>query len=280
MIELKETYINLHPCVSRNVPPHKHVYLELAYVTHGVALHKINGTNAATIQSGDYFIIDYKTAHEYYAKTKEFCVINCLFLPELIDKTLLYCKDFQTLLQHYLIKINADAMDYSPVNHIFHDDNGKILAILNEMLEEYEKKQNNYIELLRSDLIRLLIHTTRKIPAGDTPCDITQRIVNTVLKHYNEPITLSDLGNVAGYSLPYLSKKFKEKTGLSFQNYLKKVRINEACRLLAHTDKKIEEIAALSGYRDMDCFRKSFRDIAQCTPGDFRKKILTASEEA
>lgn len=279
MIELKETYINLHPCTVRNVLPHKHVYLELAYVTHGVALHKINGTNAATIKSGDYFIIDYKTAHEYYAKTREFCVINCLFLPELIDKTLLYCKDFQTLLQHYLIKINADAMDYSPVNHIFHDENGKILAILNEMLEEYEKKQNNYIELIRSDLIRLLIHTTRKVPSGDTPCDITQRIINTVLKHYNEPITLSDLGNVAGYSLPYLSKKFKEKTGSSFQNYLKKVRINEACRLLAHTDKKIEEIAALAGYRDMDCFRKSFWDIAQCTPSDFRKKILTASEE-
>lgn len=273
MIELKETYINLHICMEKSTNPHKHAFLELAYVIEGTAVHKINGGNDTVIKAGDYFIIDYNTEHEYYAKTENFGVINCLFLPRLIDKTLMYCKDFQTLLQHYLIKINALDMGFSPADHIFHDEDGKILGILEEMLEEYENKENNYIELLRSDLIRLLIHTARKIPSYDAKGDIIQVITNTILKRYNEAVTLSDIGSSVGYSLPYLSKKFKERTGVSFQSYLKRVRVNEACRLLANTDKKIEEVANLVGYYDTDCFRKAFREIVQCTPVEFRKKI-------
>ena len=269
----KEECFNIHKCQGRYTAPHEHQFLELAYVTDGKAIHKINGANSTEIKKGDYFIIDYGTNHEYYGTTDNICVINCLFLPELIDKSLIYCKDFQTLIRHYLIKINSNSMNFSLANHIFHDDNGKILDILSEMLDEYREKQNNYTELIRSDLIRLLVLTARKISAIENNADITQKIINEINRRYNENLTLSGIIEHMNYSLPYISKLFKVKTGLTFQQYLKKVRINEASRLLAHTDKKIEEISVLSGYNDTDCFRKAFKELICLTPNEFRHKL-------
>ena len=273
METLKETLINIHKCYSLIATPHTHQFLELAYVIRGSAVHKINGMNPVYIAEGDYFIIDYGTQHEYQSEGDDLCVINCLFLPELLDKSLVYCRDFQTLLQHYLIKINSDIMNFSPSNHIFHDEDKKILNILNEMLEEYDAKQSSWTELVRSDLIKLFIYTARKIPSNGRNLTLTQTIINEVGKSFAGNVTLSDITCGMNYSLPYISKKFYEDTGMSFREYLKKTRINEACRLLANSDKKIEEISVLSGYGDTDCFRKAFREITGTTPNKFRHAL-------
>ena len=210
-------------------------------MTDGKAIHKINGANSTEIKKGDYFIIDYGTNHEYYGTTDNVCVINCLFLPELIDKSLIYCKDFQTLIRHYLIKINSNSMNFSLANHIFHDDNGKILDILSEMLDEYREKQNNYTELIRSDLIRLLVLTARKISAIENNADITQKIINEINRRYNENLTLSGIIEHMNYSLPYISKLFKVKTGLTFQQYLKRFVLTKQAACLLTPIKRLKK---------------------------------------
>lgn len=270
---LKGKSINIHLCPNLSTWAHKHKFLELAYVTVGEAVHRINGINPTIIRQGDYFIIDYETEHEYVSEGEEFCVINCLFLPELLDKSLVYCRDFHTLLRHYLIKINAEMMNFGPANHIFHDDDGKIRDILEEMLDEYNNENSSWQEFVRSDLIKLFILTARKIPMSSKEESITQKIINEITHNFGMRLMLSDIIDGMNYSLPYISKKFKSETGMSFQEYLKKTRINEACRLLANSSKKIEEISVLSGYGDTDCFRKAFKEITNMTPKEFRQHI-------
>ena len=273
MENLNKKYIDIHICPNLCKTAYPSV-LELVYVTKGCAVHKINGTNSTVIKQGDYFIIDYETEHEYKSIDKNFCVINCLFLPDLLDKSLMYCKDFQTLLRHYLIKINANSMHFNPANHIFHDSDGKILEILKEMLDEYNNEQESWQEFVRSDLIRLFILTARRVPAGKADNTLTQKIINEITKNSGSHITLSDIIRDMNYSLSYASKKFKSETGVSFQEYLKKVRINEACRLIANSNKKIEEISVMSGYNDTDCFRKAFKEITGLTPKEFRLELI------
>lgn len=272
-MELKENNFNIHICPSQTATPHTHNYLELAYVLRGSAMHKFNESAEEIISEGDYFIIDYRTIHGYQSMDNcNFAVINCLFLPQLVDKSLVYCKDFQTLLRHYLIQINGEQSHLSLANRIFHDEDGKILHILRQMLTEYEEKNLGWLELLRSKMIELLIATARKL-TREEPQDIISNITLQIHQNYNQNLTLGKLAAEMNYSLPYISKLFKEKIGMTFRDYLQKTRIDEACRLLANTDEKIASISKMVGYSDIDFFGRIFKESIKMTPNKFRENL-------
>lgn len=269
-MDLKGKNIDIHVCQSRTVKPHMHDYLELAYVLHGSAVHKFNESEQDIISEGDYFIIDYHTIHSYQSmNNSDFSVINCLFIPQLVDKSLAYCRDFQTLLRHYLIQISDDRSRFGLSNRIFHDDNGRILNILNQMLTEYKEKDVGWLEILRSEMIKLLIMTARKL-AHEEKQDIVSKIMLQVHQNYNQNLTLGKLAAEMNYSLPYISKLFKEKTCMTFRDYLHKTRMDEACRLLANTDEKVLNIAKAIGYRDVEFFYRKFKEYTGNTPTGFR----------
>ena len=87
----KKVHVSLCPSLGNNL--HRHKFMELAYVVKGEAEHYLDNSQER-IKVGDYFVIDYQSRHFYRAITQEFEVINCLFLPELIDPSLIHCNSF------------------------------------------------------------------------------------------------------------------------------------------------------------------------------------------
>lgn len=260
--------INIYICESEVSPPHAHEFLELGYVMRGRAVHMFNGTEEQIISEGDYFIIDYRMIHSYRSLDGELAVINCLFLPRLIDKSLAYCESFETLLRHYLIQIGDRVSGMA--GRIFRDKDGRVLAVLKQMLEEYGENDVGMYEILRLKMIEILILTARMMNKAQVS-DVVAEIKEEAQKNYN--LTLSQIAENRNYSLPYISKLFKERTGLTFSAYLQKLRMDEACRLLANTDEKIWSISNTVGYTDTDFFRKVFNKHMGVTPGEFRERI-------
>lgn len=136
------------------------------------------------------------------------------------------------------------------------------------MLTEYEQKDISWNEMLRTKMIDLLIWTARKISHIE-PQDVVSVIIAKIHKNYNQNLTLKDIAGDINYSLPYISKLFKEKTGITFRLYLQKTRIEEACRLLSNTDEKIFSISKMVGYSDVDFFSKIFKEHMGTTPQQF-----------
>jgi len=81
------------------------------------------------------------------------------------------------------------------------------------------------------------------------------------------------VSNYVSMNYTVFSIAFKEYTGDNFVNYLRKIRMNEAKRLLAETDFKIGEIGQMTGYEDPKHFMKSFKWVAGITPSEFRKNL-------
>lgn len=255
---------------------HVHAYLELVYITQGEALHTINGIQS-TVRQGDFFIIDYNTAHGYTVLPgTELHLINCLFVPALIDATLKDCQSFETLLNNHLIHFNNSILRTNPANYIFHDDDGLILALFHTMVQEYAQKRHGYIELLRCKLIELLILTMRKITDEEAVLcsDATiAKIIALIERRYAEDITLTDCSVQFNYSLPHLSQKFKKETGSSFRAFLQKTRIEKSCNLLLNTDNSISAIAEAVGYSDIKTFHSVFKKMLAMPPNAFRNKF-------
>lgn len=250
---------------------HTHDFLELAFVLTGAAKHEMEGYNA-TIRAGDYFIVDYGAAHEYrQIEVEPLSVMNVLFLPEFIDKSLTYCRSFPALLKHYLIKINVSDSLNNPFGGVFTDNDGEIRALLLSMKSEYDMKRFGYFEIIRSKLIELLILTARKAATTDAPQDPVSFAISGVDGNAANPPTLYEIADKFGYSLPYLSAKFKTSTGKRYSDYVVEKRIEEACRLLANTDDKISSVALASGYADVNRFYEVFKRKTGFSPAVFRK---------
>jgi len=271
----------IKPYQQMDVEMHDHTFFELAYITGGTAEHNLNG-NTSIVCQGDYFIVDYGSVHSYQ-NCRNFTLINCLFLPELIDETLADCRMFEDLLKVCLIRYYKQYYGFSPVNRIFHDENGEILALIRKMQEEYENRDMGFLEILRGKLLEVLILTMRKITKEDSVTDkktegtestestVVTETIRYLKSHYKEHAVLHGFCEKHHYSIQYISRKFKQETGFTVLEYLQKIRIEKCCELLSRSDMPIQEIAHEIGYDDMKFFHKVFRRMLHMSPGEYRK---------
>ncbi|MBQ7915201.1 MAG: helix-turn-helix domain-containing protein [Firmicutes bacterium] len=272
----KKIHISICPSLGNNL--HRHKFMELAYVVKGEAEHYLDNTQER-IKEGDYFVIDYQSKHFYRAITQEFEVINCLFLPELIDPSLIHCNSFPALISSYQIHFKNVFFTIRPASSIYHDEQGKVRSLLVSILEEFEGEEPGYLQMIRSRIIEILIITMRKIyyaPKLEKTGDDMDQIINYINTQYMNSITLKEICSRFGYSFSYLSMKFKKEFGLSYIEYLQKVRVEQSMRLLAYTDDTIDEIALAVGYKDIKSFYTVFKRIANVTPAQFRKTYYDA----
>lgn len=254
---------------------HDHSFLELTYMLRGSAEHTLDGM-VTTVSAGDYFIVDYGSRHSYRAVSDGgYDNIDCLFLPELLDPVLKGTKSLRTLLEHYLLHFNPRALVQNPAHMVFHDGDGRILELIRRIGAESEKRDAGYTEIIRCYLVEILILTMRKLEgaqAAATGQDISAFLTEYVAEHYMEPLTLRDLATKLNYSLPYVSKKFKDDTGVSFVRFLQNYRVMEACRLLSSSRRSLSEITEMVGYRDVKFFSALLKRITGLTPADFRRR--------
>ncbi len=96
------------------------------------------------------------------------------------------------------------------------------------------------------------------------------RIQTYVQTHYSEPISLERIAADVGYSPSYLSRTFKEKTGMNLVSFINKVRIDAAMSDLRTTDYSVSDVARRCGFESVGYFTRVFKKVAGVTPGFFR----------
>jgi YesN/AraC family two-component response regulator len=93
-------------------------------------------------------------------------------------------------------------------------------------------------------------------------------------KHFTEDISMMQAANHVSVNYTYFSGKFKEHTGLHFSEYLKRLRINNAMRLLSVGNYRVYEAAQKSGYHDVKYFFRHFKEVTGLTPGEFSRSCV------
>ena len=91
-------------------------------------------------------------------------------------------------------------------------------------------------------------------------------------KNYGQPVNLAKIASQFNFSNSYLTKIFKEHTGVSPGKYLKKYRINVAKKLLIDSNLSANEISDKCGFIDQFHFSKTFKSEAGISPIQFRNQ--------
>ena len=110
------------------------------------------------------------------------------------------------------------------------------------------------------------------------------RITDYMYDNYNRKLTLSEIADREHLSIYYLSHIIKEATGLSFQDLLSYIRVEESEKLLLGTNKKIGAIADETGFSAVRYYIKHFEQWFGMHPLEYRKtyigKIISREIEA
>jgi transcriptional regulator GlxA family with amidase domain len=91
--------------------------------------------------------------------------------------------------------------------------------------------------------------------------------------HHGESIGIEDMVNEAGMSVRNLNRRFLNATGLSPRQYLRRVRIETAKRLLEGRNAPVDRIAEQVGYGDTRAFIRAFGVLAGLSPGQYRDRF-------
>lgn len=94
-------------------------------------------------------------------------------------------------------------------------------------------------------------------------------ILNYIQTNYVD-VTLEDLSEKFYLSKPYLSKYIKEKSGMTFGETVKRVRMKKARALLKSTNMTVESIALSVGYQNVEHFNRLFKKAYKMTPVQYR----------
>jgi len=84
------------------------------------------------------------------------------------------------------------------------------------------------------------------------------------------PLGVKDVADRIHLNTNYFSVLFKQETGISYSDYVARKRMRKAKEQLIRTDRKIYEIAELTGYVTASYFVKVFRELEGMTPKQFR----------
>jgi transcriptional regulator GlxA family with amidase domain len=91
--------------------------------------------------------------------------------------------------------------------------------------------------------------------------------------HHREPVGIIDMARMIGMSVRNLNRRFLLATGMSPRDYLRRVRIETAKRLLEAQNAPIERVAAEVGYGDTRAFIRAFGAVVGLSPGQYRQRF-------
>jgi len=91
-------------------------------------------------------------------------------------------------------------------------------------------------------------------------------------KNFNEPMNTPELAKIAGMSVSQFERRFRRGLGSSPRQYLLRLRVDSAARLLTFTARPIAQISKECGFHDHAHFTRSFKKMMSMTPLSFRKR--------
>lgn len=99
------------------------------------------------------------------------------------------------------------------------------------------------------------------------------RVQDWLEAHHTGAVTVPDMAAQAGLGLRTFTRRFTRATGDTPQEYLQRLRMETAKRMLETTEQSVEEIAAGCGYQDATAFRRRFKALAGMPPGRYRTRF-------
>lgn len=262
---------------------HAHGCMELSYVLSGTADHILQVGDSDVVRQkltlGNYLLLDTAARHAYKNCSADFAVMNLLFHPAFLregKEADAAKEDLNRLLLALFPQFPFDRLAENPVNRLYFDCDDSVQALVHLCHNASRRHYPAWECAVRHALSLILLQSLYSLDQGTSPrkTSIIDAVKAYVEEHYAEKLTLTEICAKHFYSVPYVSSRFKDLCGCSFEQFLRQVRVRHAGELLLSTTLSVGEIAEACGYTSSRAFRNAFSHVAGMAPQQFKRQYL------
>lgn len=207
------------------------------------------------------------------------------------------CKGILIQFKHSLFPQNMENIpDYHFISSLLQNSLGGLLFLSDEGKEHTDQSMQAdsqlasvFVSIHQAEgthrlclLLSLLDRLGRKLQTGTTISHlsevpeslgvIVEKCKRYIKIHYQSDISLPTLSANLGVNATALCRKFKEETGETIFQYLIRLRLEAACRMLRNSRHSISEIAYRCGFNTLPHFNRKFKELMGVSPKEFRER--------
>ena len=237
-----------------NFPKHKHNYVEVIYMCQGTTTHILNGSKVILEQD---------------------IAVNFIVLPEFFDTAFsMMDMEEENALKEFLVgalcgKNDQTSYLYFHVAEILPIQNLVENMVWTIFYDQPNKRRCNQITMGLL-LLQLLNHMDR-METGTAAFDreLTGSVFNYIEEHYKNG-SLSELAEIMGYDVYWLSREIKKRTGKTYKELLQSRRMRQAAYLLKNSRLSVADIIESVGYDNTSYFFRKFKECYGVSPKGYR----------
>ena len=102
---------------------------------------------------------------------------------------------------------------------------------------------------------------------------VVGRAITIINYDLQADLSLKSISRQLNVSPAYFSGLFKKECGCTLTEYVNKMRVEQAARLLCDSEKQIQNIAYECGFQDPNYFIRQFKRQMGMTPGEYRRSL-------
>ncbi len=240
------------------VKSHWHDYFEFEIVTGGRYINTISGKTYEA-KRGYAWIMTYLDYHSVDC-TEDSSLINISFTSDAVRREI------------------SDILSSTPGGFLckFDDEEAEfIISLCNAAKSEFSSKSLLWEETLSGLVENILVRTIRKsdenlLLTRDKTPHLLQSVISYINKNFSSDVSIAVTSKKFAISPGRLGLIFAKKFGMSYNEYVNKVRLRHACNLLSGTELTAKQIAFDCGYSSVEYFFYIFKKELKTTPCKYR----------
>lgn len=250
------------------VPWHQHVEYELIWFREGDGLAFI-GNYAGEFKAGDVFFIGTNIPHTFQKRSHDMITsaVVVQFREDFWGNEFMALPEAREIRE--LFKISMQGLQL----------NGESRQLLGKAIEslEHQKgfgrivKLSECLEVMAARKEFQTLSTQEANLLNPKDKERIDKVFNYTIASFRQRITLGEVAEIAGLSVPAFCNYFKKSTKKTFIDFLNEIRVGYACKLLIETDQNIINVCYESGYNTLANFNKQFLKVKGETPSRYRK---------
>lgn len=259
-------------------PMHRHEYIEIAYVVKGEFSQFIGGKKR-TFSQGSVCIIDRNSEHADYVKSLDNFVIFLCMKQDFFDELFLTELDnnnVQQFIRSALLKQKSlkQFLKFTPL-----DEEDVLFPLIEQVAKEKFENRKGSKYIIKGLIMRIFDILTKEYDINLTSTqlkkmnDLLFAEVEEYLKKNYKDVTLKELAIKFHFQEDYFTRLIKKHTGITYLEFLRKIRISKAEELLLNSHMSVSSIIEFVGYENRHHFYNIFFNIYKMTPEQYRQKF-------
>ena len=251
-----------------------HDFFEILYVVENEMHIDIEGKDTI-LKAGDVCFISPGILHSPYI-TKKTIALQMIVRKSTFRKEFFRCLAGNSLISDFFLNSLYSQTNSSIL--LFHIN--KADEIKNLFFHLYQENYNQYIgyKNIMNNLFEILLcyllrcePTNIEIKQTHQHFDIRITQILQYIENNCEKVTIADISEEFHLTKSYLSKYITLKTGKSFSEILREIKLEKACSMLDYSNLRVEDISEAIGYNNVEHFIRLFKQKYSKTPNQYRK---------